>query len=190
MDLGVLITSDEEIGGKDGTYYAVVDREGPQITADVVIIPDGGDDFRLVTHEKGILQLRLVAEGTPLPFPSLPTTLIPVLLISGVSGHAAKPWEAVNALHLLLNDLQQLREGSQPIKGGGDPKKVFNNEAGGWRTTFSITDLRRRHEKEEEESEVEDSAAGGGGRRGAEKKNSNNFSWNQIPQTKQFIQVP
>lgn len=67
FDVGILITSDEEIGGKDGTYYAVVDREGPQITADVVIIPDGGDDFRLVTHEKGLLQLRLVAEGTFLP---------------------------------------------------------------------------------------------------------------------------
>ena len=58
----------------------------------------------------------------------------------------------MNALHLLLNDVQQLRDAAYPGKGSeSSARKAFNNDAGGWKTTLSLTDIRRLHEKDEDE---------------------------------------
>jgi succinyl-diaminopimelate desuccinylase len=86
LSVGVAITSDEERGGEHGVKYLV---EDVGLRCGVAIIPDGGSLNEIIVEEKGIIHLRLVAEG--------------------VSAHAARPWLAVNALERLAAAITRIR---------------------------------------------------------------------------------
>lgn len=86
VPLGLAITSDEEIGGVHGIGYLV---EEIGLRCGVAIIPDGGSPEEVTVEEKGILQLRVRAEGR--------------------AGHAARPWNSRNALETLVGALTRLR---------------------------------------------------------------------------------
>lgn len=79
-DTGLLLTTDEEIGGENGVGYIL-----PLLPwkPDVVILPDGGANMRLITEQKGILRLRLIAHGQ--------------------SAHSSRPWLGDNAILKLTN---------------------------------------------------------------------------------------
>jgi succinyl-diaminopimelate desuccinylase len=85
-DLGIMITSDEEAGGKDGAGYLV--EEGYR--AGVCVVPDGGEDWRIETFAKGAHWIELSA--------------------SGVAAHASRPWEGEHANHKLLAALHDVRQ--------------------------------------------------------------------------------
>ena len=73
--LGLVVTSDEEIGGMNGIRYLLQDVG---LRCGTAIIPDGGSLNRFPVEEKGILHMRVVLQGE--------------------SAHAARPWLASSAL--------------------------------------------------------------------------------------------
>lgn len=83
-DLGFMLTTDEEIGGFNGTKFLLEQGIRPQ----VVILPDGGKDWRnIVQKEKGVLWVKLTARGKP--------------------AHGSTPWQGENAI-LKLNRALEL----------------------------------------------------------------------------------
>ena len=85
-DFGVMITSDEEVGGKHGVP-ALLDRGyGSQCC----FLPDGLHDWKLVSESKGVLHYRVVATGK--------------------SAHGSKPWLGQNAIENLMAFLTDCRQ--------------------------------------------------------------------------------
>ncbi len=85
MALGLLITGDEETGGINGAAHAL-----GQVKAEYALALDGGSPERIVTREKGIIDIMLTATGK--------------------SAHGARPWLGINAIDLLLEDYTRIRE--------------------------------------------------------------------------------
>jgi succinyl-diaminopimelate desuccinylase len=84
--LGLLLTTDEESGGQHGTRH-VLDRL--ETLPEVALLPDGGANMRLVVEQKGLLRLRLLAEGIP--------------------AHGSRPWLGANALERLYEGYAEVR---------------------------------------------------------------------------------
>lgn len=86
-DIGVMLTSDEEIGAENGTK-ALLEREGYR--GDAAFLPDGGGPWQFEECAKSKLLLRLVAEGE--------------------SAHGSRPWNGTNAISTLTSALRELEE--------------------------------------------------------------------------------
>ena len=87
LSLGLVVTTDEEVGGMHGIQY-LLDDVG--LRCDTAIIPDGGSLDRFPVAEKGILHMRLQ--------------------VAGLAAHAARPWLGRNALQRaasIMRDLEQ-----------------------------------------------------------------------------------
>ncbi|SDP50146.1 M20 family metallopeptidase [Desulforhopalus singaporensis] len=82
---GLLLTGDEEIGGKNGAAKAC-----EAIQTDFFIALDGGGPDLIVNKEKGIIRLQLEAHGK--------------------SAHAARPWLGDSAFDLMVSDYRKLSE--------------------------------------------------------------------------------
>ncbi len=78
LDLDLVITTDEEIGGFDGGKVLAESGYSPKI----LIVPDGGDNLSFVEKAKGVCQLKLTATGVP--------------------AHASRPWMGKNAIDSLI----------------------------------------------------------------------------------------
>jgi acetylornithine deacetylase/succinyl-diaminopimelate desuccinylase-like protein len=74
FDFGILITSDEELGGQNGVAQYVKHGLKPK----VCVIPDGGFDWQLQIGSNGIATFKVMAEGK--------------------AGHASLPWNGDNAI--------------------------------------------------------------------------------------------
>lgn len=85
-DFGLMITSDEEIGGKDGIGPLLEEGYAPK----VAILPDGGDDWQIQVHSKGFLYLKIAVEGKP--------------------AHGSRPWLGDNANVRLLNIIHEIQK--------------------------------------------------------------------------------
>ncbi len=78
--VGLMLTSDEEVGGHDGVHYLLSELG---YSSKFALVADGGDDFNIVTRHKGILQVRVSARGK--------------------SAHSSRPWEGgENAIEKLI----------------------------------------------------------------------------------------
>ena len=84
LAFGVLISGDEEIGGYQGAQPIL-----KTIKTDFGIALDGGSVDQIVTREKGIVKLRLVARGK--------------------SAHGARPWLGENAIEALMADYDKIK---------------------------------------------------------------------------------
>ncbi len=84
LPFGILITSDEEIGGYNGVG-AVVDRIKPEFC----IALDGGNPQRILTKEKGLLTVKMIAGGK--------------------AAHGARPWLGDNAIDNFITDYIKLK---------------------------------------------------------------------------------
>lgn len=84
LGFGLMITGDEEVGGKNGARPSLA-----KIQADFAIALDGGRLDKIVVKEKGILRLKLVSRGR--------------------AAHGARPWLGTNAIEALVKDYQMLR---------------------------------------------------------------------------------
>jgi len=84
--VGLMLVFDEEVGGVNGTQY-LFQREG--YSADFVLV---GEPTALAMgyQSKGVLRVRLKAEGKP--------------------GHAAYPWNGINAIDSLLSDYGRIKD--------------------------------------------------------------------------------
>ncbi len=92
--IGLLLSSDEEVGGAHGIGSWI--KRSPQFLPEVVFIPDGGSPFTLVTEEKGVLQLEVT--------------------LAGKTGHASRAWEGVNAISLAAEGLKCVEKLYPPLK--------------------------------------------------------------------------
>lgn len=84
MTLGLLITGDEETGGENGAGRVL-----DEIRAGFAVALDGGDPTRIVTREKGVIDVMLTATGQ--------------------AAHGARPWLGVNAIDILLQDYARIQ---------------------------------------------------------------------------------
>lgn len=84
-DFGLMITSDEEVGGFEGVERLI--KEG--YIPDVVVVPDGGDNWKLETFCKGLWLIAMTAKGK--------------------NAHGSRPWEGESANAKLIDTLQEVR---------------------------------------------------------------------------------
>lgn len=108
--LGVFLTSDEEEGGFNGTRYLLHEKG---YRADLVIMPDGGNDLRIVSESKGLLRA--------------------VITASGATAHASRPWKGVNAIdkiNRVINVLTRYRRRKirQTAQLSSTSNKLFQDE--------------------------------------------------------------
>ncbi|MCB0353665.1 MAG: M20/M25/M40 family metallo-hydrolase [Bdellovibrionales bacterium] len=82
----LIFTTDEEVGGFRGLASLIKDHN---LRADMVFNPDGAYSFFPSISEKGILHLRLTAQG--------------------VGAHGSRPWQGRNAIELLMSDVQRVK---------------------------------------------------------------------------------
>ncbi len=88
--IGLLLTTDEEVGGKNGVGY-LVENQLKKINPKIVIVPDGGKNLKtIILNQKGILQIKIWAKG--------------------VSAHGARPFLGDNAIDKLLNIYNKLKK--------------------------------------------------------------------------------
>lgn len=100
LNIGFLITTDEEIGG-----MCISDIFALGVRPKVAFIPDGGGDWYIEERAKGLLGIEFVA--------------------SGKSAHGSRPWEGENALHRLMDALHILRD-AYPLTSTGDSTLTIN----------------------------------------------------------------
>lgn len=84
LPLVLVITGDEETGGRNGAFRAL-----PHIRADFCVALDGGAPGSVITREKGVIDLVLTARGK--------------------SAHGARPWLGENAVDALVRDYEALK---------------------------------------------------------------------------------
>lgn len=85
-DFGIMLTTDEEIGGEHGVAELLADGWSTELA----VIPDGGENWQTESAAKGMIGLELTAPGR--------------------SAHGSRPWEGDNAiirLTSLLADIQR-----------------------------------------------------------------------------------
>lgn len=80
LPFGILITSDEEIGGFNGAKKTLVD-----IQTDFCIVLDGGNIEKIVVKEKGVARVKLMCRVTV--------------------NSDSKPWQGKNAAEKLMDDI-------------------------------------------------------------------------------------
>lgn len=112
ISLGLAITSDEERGGESGVRF-LFDEIG--LRCGVAIVPDGGALTQIIVEEKGILHLRLKANGH--------------------AAHAARPWLGDNALEHLTDALAKLREEFNALGATAPPSEDH------WHPTCVVTGI-------------------------------------------------
>lgn len=84
-DVGIMITTEEEIGGLNGTRQLINMGYKP----DVCILPDGAKDWQIETFAKGFTYWRIDVAGT--------------------SAHGSTPWEGDSATFRLIDLLHELK---------------------------------------------------------------------------------
>jgi len=97
ISLGLVVTTDEEIGGEHGIRY-LVDEVG--LRSALVVIPDGGFPNEVVVEEKGAVHLGVHVHGQ--------------------AGHGARPWLSDNPLEKLMDRLCRLRDHFETLKTKSD----------------------------------------------------------------------
>jgi succinyl-diaminopimelate desuccinylase len=85
-DFGMMFTSDEEIGGRNGVKHLLEQGYG----GDFCILPDAGDNFQIQSGCNGVWIVRLAADG--------------------LSAHGSRPWEGDNAIKRLMECLSDINE--------------------------------------------------------------------------------
>ena len=85
LPFGILITGDEETGGFNGAKKIL-----GMIRSDFCIAIDGGNPGKIVTREKGLMELKLTVEGK--------------------TAHGARPWLGENAIEKLIADYFKIQQ--------------------------------------------------------------------------------
>ncbi|MFA6096546.1 MAG: M20/M25/M40 family metallo-hydrolase [Candidatus Paceibacterota bacterium] len=118
-DLGIMITSDEECGGKNGAGYLL----GKGYGCDAVVLPDGSENWKIEKASKGVWCF--------------------VVKSYGKSAHPSMPWKGINAIEALLDYFSELQK---PFKTEpcGDPLHIHStidiNEFNTGRTGDNLPD--------------------------------------------------
>jgi succinyl-diaminopimelate desuccinylase len=89
LPFGLLITSDEEMGGFDGAGELL-----RSLRPEFAIVLDGGGPQEMVVKQKGFVKLRLTS--------------------SGRTAHGSEPWLGENAIDVLIDDILKVRRVFRP----------------------------------------------------------------------------
>lgn len=84
MNIGIMLTSDEEIGGMQGVKRLL--EAG--YSSKIAFLPDGGFNWNFEEAAKGVLQIKIIAQGQ--------------------SAHGSRPWLGVNAIDMLNEALKDV----------------------------------------------------------------------------------
>jgi succinyl-diaminopimelate desuccinylase len=85
-DLGIMITTDEELSGAYGTRW-LLDNQGYRGGA--VLLPECGTSWSIETGAKGVMRWQITSYGK--------------------ASHGSRPWNGVNAIELFMRFLNQLK---------------------------------------------------------------------------------
>lgn len=85
--IGLILTTDEEVGSQNGVKYIV---ENKNIDSKLAIIPDGGENFKIITKGKGAFHFIVKAKGK--------------------SAHGSTPWNGINAIDKIIDFYKALKE--------------------------------------------------------------------------------
>ncbi len=108
-DAAIMLTTDEEVGSEHGVNYLVNEHGW---SADFVVIPDGGNDFKLIIKGKGAFHFKAFA--------------------TGVAAHGSYTWAGQNAIDKLIDFYQELK----PIF------QLRSNDPAHWHETLNIGVIR------------------------------------------------
>jgi succinyl-diaminopimelate desuccinylase len=97
-DLGLMVTSDEEVGGFDGVKW-LVNQQGYD-AAGTALVPDSGGNWHMEAGAKGIMWWELEATGK--------------------SAHASRTWDGINAIDEITKFVTSMRS-HVPTEPCGDP---------------------------------------------------------------------
>jgi len=84
--IGLMLTTDEESGGRHTVDYLLVDKG---YSCEMAIVPDGGYNFQLVTAEKGAIWLKITVKGK--------------------AGHGSRPWTGINAIEKAFEEFSKIK---------------------------------------------------------------------------------
>jgi succinyl-diaminopimelate desuccinylase len=101
--IALLVVSDEEVGGFDGAKM-IIEKEGYRPS--VVVIPDGGDNWRMVDAEKGVYWLEITAKGK--------------------TAHGSRPWLGDNAGEKLMEKYFEIKRQFKLAKNEKDVLPTIN----------------------------------------------------------------
>lgn len=87
LDIGLMITTDEEIGGLNGVNYLINEEK---YTADVAFVPDQGKNWQVCTDEKGAWHIKVIGIGS--------------------SAHGSRPWLGDNAINKCWKTYMDIRD--------------------------------------------------------------------------------
>ncbi|MDF2461410.1 MAG: peptidase [Candidatus Saccharibacteria bacterium] len=105
LDLGLMISSDEEVGGFNGVGYLV---ETLGYRGQTVFLPDTNSDWKFEMGAKGVMWWDVTAKG--------------------VASHAGRAWQGVNAIDELIRFVDHVRANFQtePCHDPDHPHATFN----------------------------------------------------------------
>ena len=101
--IALLVVSDEEVGGFDGAKM-IIEKE--KYRPGVVIIPDGGDGWKIVNEEKGVYWLEITARGK--------------------TAHGSRPWLGDNAGEKLMKKYFEILKAFKLAKNEQDVLPTIN----------------------------------------------------------------
>lgn len=118
-DIAIILTTDEEVGGFDGTNYVV---NGLGLTSECVFVPDTDPNYKLLIEAKGVLQVKVEAIGK--------------------SYHASTPWLGDNAIEKLIKVYDILKKNLQKEVNSSSWNTTVNlGKISGGRATNSVPDF-------------------------------------------------
>ena len=101
-NIGLMFTTDEEIGGKDGAKYLLED-EG--YSCEFAIVMDSGMEG-ITTKQKGAFHVKLTAEGK--------------------AAHGSRPWKGENAINKLMDFYYEIKKDFPQVTEEDNWKKTIN----------------------------------------------------------------
>ena len=87
LDIALMLTTDEELGGFDGVKYLL---EEEKYSAEYAFVPDQGQNWQVCTDEKGAWHLKVVGKGK--------------------SAHGSRPWLGDNAINKCWKIYMDIRD--------------------------------------------------------------------------------
>ena len=87
LPISLMLTTDEEVGSRDGVEFLLKKQD---YSAEFAIIPDGGENFSIITKSKGVAHFHIEALGA--------------------STHGSRPWEGINAIDKLIDFYKELKK--------------------------------------------------------------------------------
>lgn len=105
--IGLILTTDEEVGSQNGVKYIV---ENKSIKAKLAVIPDGGENFKIITKGKGAFHF--------------------IVKSTGKSAHGSTPWNGINAIDKIIDFYQVLKQNILFNESG--------NEQNHWHNTINL----------------------------------------------------